>query len=58
MARELETATNDGIKNEIQHRLEEAEGEVRMRKEMVNRYQRVADRYEDNLESLKKEGEF
>ena len=58
MARELETATSDGIKSEIRLRLEGAKGGIRDYKEWVNMYQSDADRYEDNLESLKKEGEF
>ena len=58
MARELETATSDSIKSEIQYQLEEAEREIRGRKELVNTCQSDADRCEDNLESLKKEGEF
>ena len=58
MARELETATSDGAKSEIQHRLEEAEVDVCKRKERVNKFQSKADGYEDNLQSLKKEGEF
>ena len=58
MAQELETATSDGIKSGIQHQLEEAEGEIRKWKEELNKHQSDADRYEDNLQSLKKEGEF
>ena len=55
MLRELNTATNDDMKSEIQRRLEEAEKMIRYRKGEIERYERQVNQREGEL---KKEGEF
>ena len=55
MLRELNTATNDDMKSEIQRRLEEAEKMIREWKGGVDRYERRVNQEEGEL---KKEGEF
>ena len=46
------------MKSEIQRRLEEAEGMIRMWKEEANKRQSEANRREERLRLLKKEGEY
>ena len=55
MLRELNTATNDDTKSEIQRRLEKAEKEIREKKDRVNHWERQLNQKEGEL---KKEGEF
>ena len=58
MSQELKTSTNDVMKIEIQHQLEEAEGKIRQWKEKVNEYQRQVNEHSGKLGPLKKEGEL
>ena len=55
MLREINTATNDVIKSEIQRRLEKAEKEIREWKGRVDDWERQLNQREGEL---KKEGEF
>ena len=54
----MKTSTSDVMKSEIQRRLEEAEGEIREYKELVNAKQSEANSYEDRIRLLKEEGEY
>ena len=58
LARQLKTATNDEVKNEIRRRSENAEGEIRCIMEKVKEYKSEAGDYEQRLGLLKKEGRF
>ena len=55
MLRELTKSTNDDMKSEIQHRLQEAEKEIRKWKGWVDHFERQLNQKEGQL---KKEGEF
>ena len=58
LLQEMKTSTSDVMKSEIQHRLEQAEGEIRDYKELVNKRQSEANSREEELRLLKKEGEY
>ena len=55
MLQDLNTATSDDMKSEIQCRLEEAEKKIRERKGWVDDWERQLNQSEGEL---KKEGEF
>ena len=58
LLQEMKTSTSDIMKSEIQRQLEQAEGEIRECKEWVNKRQSEANRREEELGLLKKEGEY
>ena len=58
LLKEQITAASDDMKSEIQHRLVEAEREIRNRKEEVNKYHSEAQSYKVKLGLLVKEGEY
>ena len=58
LLQEMKTSTSDVMKSEIQHRLEQAEGEIREYKESANKYQSEANSLGEELRLLKKEGEY
>ena len=58
LLQEMKTSTSDVMKNEIQRLLEQAEGMIRERKEEASAYQSAANRREEELRLLKKEGEY
>ena len=57
MLEEIKKAAKGEIKSEIRRLLEDAEGEIRQYKELVNKYQREAESAEGKLGHLKKEDE-
>ena len=49
----MKTATNDVMKSEIQHLLEEEERKIH-EKELINKYEREVNEYEESLAKLRK----
>ena len=58
LLKEQKTAASDDMKNEIEHLLVKAEGEICEYKEEANKWQSRAKRYELSLGLLVKEGEY
>ena len=55
---DLTISTNDVMKSEIQHQLEEAEREINECKELASKYQSEFNSHEETLRLLVKEGEY